>query len=234
MADKVKKSIAICMRGAVSKTHTSFLLPNQLYEPGEYVDYEACYKSIVRHIIEPNSAEYDFDFFCQGWNLDLEDDIVGRLYRPIRHLFEDNREYQDEIMSRCSELGEFSGVSQALAMQKSIDLALTTTNNKTYDKIILYRYDVLLWKDMPLKEYDGLETRIYVNAHENGNGDFHFVMSPESAMTFRTLYDSIHLGNRAIMHFWIKHFVVHFMQKEMIMDSIVPGTDQEVMRKISH
>ena len=226
-----KPRIAICMRGAVAKTNKSFLMQNQLYDTGEYVDYEACYNSIVRHIITPNAEKYEFDFFCQGWNLDLEDDIA-RLYRPVRRLFEDNREYNEEISARCSDPGDFSGVSQALAMQKSIDLAVT--GETVYEKIILYRYDVFLWKDMHLDEYNGLDERIYVNAHNNGNGDFHFVMNPESATTFRNLYDSVYLGNRAVMHFWIQNFVVNFMQKEMKMDDIVPGSHQEVIRKIAH
>ena len=46
-----------------------------------------------------------------------------------------------------------------------------------YDLIISYRYDVLLWKDLNLNSYIDLDNTVYVNAHVNCDGDFHFIMN---------------------------------------------------------
>jgi hypothetical protein len=96
--------------------------------------------------------------------------------------------------------------------------------------VIVYRYDVLLWKDIVLSNYDLSE--IYVNAHHDSNGDFHFIMNSDNASNFKYLYDSIKLGNHYRMHFWIKNYVNHYMKKNLIMDEIIPGNHQEVIRKI--
>jgi hypothetical protein len=46
------------------------------------------------------------------------------------------------------------------------------------------------------------------------------------------LYDSVEIGNPHVMHYWIQNYVVSFMKKKLKMDSIVPGTHQECIRKI--
>jgi hypothetical protein len=35
------------------------------------------------------------------------------------------------------------------------------------------------------------------------------------------------------MHYWIKNYVLNFMKKTIIMDKIVPGKNQEVIRKMT-
>lgn len=220
--------VALCMRGAISKQE-SFLRENALYNEGSYVDYKSCYHSIVKHIIQANHCS--IDIFCQSWNPDLKDDLL-QLYNPVKYNFEDNRRYNEEIKSFCEEPNEFGGISQALAMKKSIELKeeYEKENNIKYDVVILYRYDVLLWKDIVLSTYAMNE--IYVNAHSDSNGDFHFIMNSENASEFKYLYDSVKLGNPCRTHFWIKNYVHHFMKKNLLMDQIVPGHHQEVLRKI--
>ena len=225
------KRVAICMRGAVAKTYGAFFCDGDLYKHGEYVDYKKCYASILKHIIAPNSA-YTFDFFCQGWNLDLEDDLT-QLYHPVRKLFEDNTHYSEDIKMRCVHESDFRGISQALSMKKSIELKehYETDTNTTYDIVILYRYDVLLWKDMILDTYTDRDA-IYVNAHSDSNGDFHFVMNSATSNEFKYLYDSVRLGNPHNMHYWIKNYVLQYMKTQLLMDDIYPGAHQEVLRKI--
>ena len=58
------KRIAFCMRGAVSKSFGAFQRQGDLYNNGDYVDYVACRNSIFRHIIEPNTKDYEFYIFC--------------------------------------------------------------------------------------------------------------------------------------------------------------------------
>jgi hypothetical protein len=224
--------VALCMRGAVAKKSGAFFKQNDLYVNSHYVDYKKCYNSIKKHIIDVNN-NYQFDVFCHCWNYDLEDEIKS-LYNPVKYNFEDNRKYNDEINSLCKSSNEFGGISQSLTMKKSIELKeeYEREENIKYDIVILYRYDVLLWKDMNLNEYTNLNDIIYVNAHHDGNGDFHFVMNHDTAYDFKNLYDSLYLGNVYGMHHWIKNYVLNFMKKQLVMDNIVPGRDQEVIRKI--
>ena len=145
-----KLKVALLMRGAISKQSAAFLKMNDIYNNNSnYVDYVKCYNSIVKHILEPNSANYDFHIFCQCWNTDLEHEI-NNLYKPRKALFEDNRLYNTIISDLCKNPSDFSGISQTLAMKKAIELKelYEIANNINYDIVILYRYDVLLWKDI--------------------------------------------------------------------------------------
>ena len=56
---------------------------------------------------------------------------------------------------------------------------------------MLYRYDVLLMENIDLNYYGKLDENIYVNAHPDCNGDFHFVMNSQNASDFKLLNDSI-------------------------------------------
>ena len=72
----------------------------------------------------------------------------------------------------------------------------------------------MLWKNIILDKYIGLEDNIYVNAHPNGNGDFHFIMNNVNSHTFKNLYDSALIGNVTTGHFFIKNYVTKFMKKK--------------------
>jgi hypothetical protein len=226
------KRVALCMRGAVSK-EKPYLNKNELYMSSEYIDYKQCYNSIVKHIIEPNSKNYSIDVFCHCWNEDIKNDII-ELYQPVKYLFEDNRNYNEEIEQLCRLPTDFSGISQALTIKKSIELKeqYESEHNIMYDIVILYRYDVLLWKDIVLSNYTDLDNKIYVNAHPEKNGDFHFVMNQEKSTKFKNLYNSINLGNRYVVHYWIQNYIVNYMRTTLVMDDIIPGEHQEVLRKI--
>lgn len=219
------------MRGAISKSG-AFNKANELYTESDYIDYVACYNSIVKHILEPN-PDYLFDIFCHCWNTDLSDNIIN-LYKPVKSEFEDNTKYNKEIIELCRNENDFSGISQALTIYKSIRLKeiYETENIMNYDLVILYRYDVLLWKTMDLNQYVNLENQIYVNAHGDCNGDFHFIMNNIDSYNFKYLYDSIKLGNHYILHYWIKNYIINYMKQNIIMDNIIPGVNQEVLRKI--
>ncbi len=225
--------VALCMRGAVSKHGVSFRREAALYAPGyAYVNYGMCVNSIMRHVVRANPAD-SFDVFCQCWNPDLEAPLTAKL-RPVLSRFEDNRACAGEIRRRCRQDEDFGGVSQALAMKKVIELKEQheRAHGFTYDLVILHRYDVLLWRDMPLRAYPCADGCVWVNAHPGCNGDFHFVMNSPTSARFKQLYDSPLHGNPHKTHSWIRRYVREHMRRPMRMDAIPPGRCQEVLRKI--
>ncbi len=222
------------MRGAISKENIfRFQTKSSLYDKGEYIDYKSCFNSIVKHIINPNSNNYDFNFFCHGWNYDLENELT-ELYQPKKKLFEDNNIYASLIESVCGNKDSYGGVSHALSLKKSIELKeeYEKENNIAYDIIILYRYDILLWKDMILNNYNNLEENIYCNGFLNGQGDFHFIMSNKNSNNFKNLFNSVTNGNPEIVHCWINNYVKNYMRINMVSDNIKAGVFQDVMKGI--
>ena len=229
----MKKRVAICMIGAVSKSGEAFININELYRKGEYVDYEKCKRSIDKYIINRN-LDYDFDFFCHSWNIDLNNDL-DKLYKPRLIHCEDNSKYNDEILNKIKNGGIFSAVSQALSLKKSIELKeqYEKENNINYDIIISYRYDILLWKEIKLENYDLNDNKIYVNGgNNNTNGDFHFIMNNFNSKLFKELYNSTSKNNIPKQHYWIKNYIVTHLHKKLLCDNIKPGKHQEVIRKI--
>ncbi len=227
--------VAICMRGAVSKISNiptgPFRKMNSLYVEGKYVNYQRCFNSIVNHILNTNPS-YNFDFFCHCWNTDLQDNL-NELYKPKKYLFEDNRKYNQEILSMCKKNDDFGQVSHALSMKKSIQLKdeYEEENKFKYDIVILYRYDVLLLKDMILDFYKIDNEKIYVNAHKKCNGDFHFVMKNLNSKFFKSLYDEIKNGKEPKIHGCIKQHILD-NNKKLVIDSIIPGKHQAVIRNL--
>lgn len=213
---------ALCFSGAVSKLGQRFQTANSLYSPGEYVDFRACAESTRRHILSPNP--HQFSIFMHCWNQDLEKELTS-LYQPKAASFEDNQNYADWINARIKQPQQFAGMSKALSMQKSIDLMLQS--GETFDQVIIYRPDVVLFTDLLLSSYD--PTKIYCNQFQGNQGDFHFLMNQKHAAQFRNLPNS---GIEPREHLWIREFIQVQMGQELLADEILAGRDQEVMRKV--
>jgi hypothetical protein len=219
--------IAICLSGAMSKLGNRFIAPDSLYNNSPYINFNICFNSTKKHIIEAN-ANCKFDFFIHSWNLDLKNDLE-KLYCPIKSSFEDNLIYKEEINKKIKSNEDYAGISKSLSMQKSIKLL--EEYNSNYDLIMIYRPDILLLKNIIFNKYD--LNRIYVNTYANGQGDFHFIMNYENLKKFKYLYNSIEQGNLHKTHFWIKNYVNNFMCQDLVEDEIIAGQDQEVLRKVS-
>jgi len=218
------QKIAFCLSGAVSKINGPFNKENELYNNSDYIDYNICKKSIDKHIVIPNQ-EYIFDFYIHSWSFDLKNQL-NYLYKPIKFLYEDNSNYNKEINSIINDPYNFSAASKALSIKKSIELI---DNINIYDKIIIYRPDLWLGKDIIISNYN--LNKIYVNKHGGCNGDFHFIMNSNLAFKFKNLYDSAKTNNPQ-NHVWIKNYIYNYMNEDIVEDDIVAGLDQEVIRKI--
>lgn len=225
---------AIILRGAISKKNVDLKYENTLYCDSDYINYNAAYNSILKHILEANN-ECNFDFFIHCWNQDLEEQLV-ELYKPKKYLFENNNLYANEINQKLiySQVGreQFSQVSQALSIKKGCELveSYCKNNNNSYDGIIICRPDVLIMKDMLLNEYN--MDNIYVNAHGDRGGDFHFVMSFDNMNKFKNIYDNISVNNKPIAHQLIRKYCINIFGDNFMNDDFIPGLNEEVIRKI--
>jgi len=229
-----KKRVALCLKGAVARKHqrARFEYKNDIYASNnEYINIEAVYNMINKHIIDCNNSEYSFDIFIHCWNTDLQEKL-DKLYQPKLSMYENNNLYDDMINSKIVQSYDYGGISSSISMAKCIELKIQyeREHNFIYDIVIIYRPDILLWKNMSLKNYN-LEY-ITVNDHPNCNGDFHFVMNSYNANLFKQLYDSIDLGNKHICHYWIKNFIVNIIKLPITTDDITPGKYQEVFKSL--
>ncbi len=225
-----KKPVAICLSGAVAKVGERFLTQGSLYDKGEYININVCHNSTIKHIVNSN-PNYVFDFFIHSWNEDLETNLVS-LYQPKKYQFENNLNYNAEINSKIKEPTDFAGASKALSMCKSLRLmeSYAKEDDIKYDLVIIYRPDIILFKDINLANYDN--SKIHVNSFLDGQGDFHFIMNYDYALEFKRLYNSLDQGNAVKTHFWIKNFINKFMNQPLYNDDVIAGEDQEVIRKI--
>lgn len=228
---------AICLRGAVAKITHRFIGPGELYNGNEYINYNAVYESIMKHIVLPN-PHIQFDFFIQCWNLDLEEELT-KLYNPKATKFEDNNNYAKEIIQALNNtnkpMSHFGSNSQLLSISNSLNLLkeYVSETNTQYDYVMCYRPDVLLWKDIDFNNYD--PNKIYVNGYNHSIGDFHFIMNFQNSILFSKIY-STSLYNNVVtnspLHWKFRTYVEQIMKQQLHMDDIVPGKFQEVMRKL--
>lgn len=225
------KRVAFLIKGGVSRCSGSTLATGTLYDHSPYVNFVSTKLSIDKHIIRPN-PNYVFDFFLHSWNEDLLDPLTN-LYNPKALQFEDNNLYTSTINqklhdSNLFDQGSFRQVSQFLSLHQGCKLIENFSTE--YDLIIVYRYDLLLWKDMILDEYD--TQAITVNSYGECNGDFHIVTGMSNLYYLKEIYNSIGPTNLPEGHMIIKTYVKNTPGLSIKMDNMVAGVDQEVTRKL--
>jgi hypothetical protein len=238
-----KKNVAILINGAISKVTGKFDNPGQVYRDGEYINYTAVYNSIVRHIIEPN-ATMNFDFFMHGWNYDLTENL-NLLYKPKKILLEDNRLYEHEIVSKLNRfnanMNRFALCSRSLSIEKVSDIFFEYSEQSgiNYDLVVLYRPDILLWKDILLDRYDRNSITVNsMNVMANYRGDFHYILSPELLKYFKLRYklDSPPNGWAEYSHDSTSNWMYYLRNNfniQIKMDDIEAGIDQAPVRYIN-
>lgn len=234
--------IAVLLNGAVSKITGKFDNPGQLYRPGEYINYRAVYNSIARHIIRPNT-DWKFDFFIHCWNTDLESDLT-KIYRPVAAQFEDNNQYRDEILQKLQKFNapekQFAVCSRSLSVAKVCELVdyYVETTGTHYDLVMLYRPDILLWKDINLNRYDP-NSITCSSSRTTGefSGDFHHVMSLASMGLYKHRYktDSYPSGWSVYSHDansqWMQ--LLNRSGVSIAMDDVEAGVHQAPVRYIN-
>jgi|APFre7841882630_1041343.scaffolds.fasta_scaffold29665_2 hypothetical protein len=236
-------NVAILMNGAIARVSGKFERLGQLYRDGAYVNYKAIYNSIDRHIIQTNK-NCTFDFFMHGWNYDIEKELID-LYNPLQYCLENNVIYESEITQKLDKFDsaphQFALCSRWLSIKKVSDLfeKYVHDNSKTYDLVILYRPDIMLWKDMVLSNYTKESiTANSKNVMHNYGGDFHWVMNPNTLEKFKMRYelDSPPHGWNVESHTntrgWMKYVNTEF-SIPIDMDDIEAGIHQAPIRYIN-
>jgi hypothetical protein len=240
------KNVAILMKGMIGSASGSFRHKinnvngnaNAHLDHCDYVNYTACYNSIKKHIIEANT-DYSFDFYLHSWHPDLSEKL-NELYSPVASIHEDNAKYVDIIKEKARYAGDenrwFSQASFALSIKRVTEL-FEKHQEKNYDLVIFYRYDVLLWKDMLLSQYDLKQNHVYSNHYPKG--DFHFVMNHATALEFGLqpgLFDSLSSQTLPKDHKMVQLFVKNNLKRELHCDNVIVGQAdggyQEVLRKL--
>ena len=228
--------VAILIKGAISKVSGKFNLPGQLYREGEYINYRAVYNSIVEHIIKPNPA-CEFNFFIHSWNTDLEESL-SEVYRPVAARFDDNNLFKEQIIKKLTVAGCdhscFSLTSHALSIKLGCELIEQYVNltAEPYDLVILYRPDIMMWKDMNLCNYD--KEAITLDNYQDFRGEMHFVMNYGNMILFKGVYDSINLSNPPKAHCLFTNYLLNVLKANVQQDDIVAGVDEAPVRYLWH
>jgi hypothetical protein len=246
--------VALLLRGGVSRETGRLLNPKQVrLSDSPFVNFQACRESIFKNLVYAN-PDYDFDIFIQSWVPELAGELDA-LYSPKASAHEDNLQYSQDIrrLTRRSIFNEvaaagwhkgysfwnlrkhyiqtFAGLSQALAIQKAIELMEQNSTPEEYDFVVLYRPDIILLKEIRLSGYN--PALVYCNGYSGRMGDFRWVFSPDNRQMFLNLLASINLGNFHQIHVWIRnYFDSHGFSKTYVSDVIQAGRDEEVLRKV--
>lgn len=233
---------AIALFGGVSRlTHDAHGLGSDAFGAGEPVNISIVGDAIRRHIIEPNGGQDNVRVFIHSWAYDLKEKMSD-IYAPTLAKYENQADSEHQILTKVHKdtsppggYCPYCGAAASLSMQKSLELVAEyeATCHHQFDRILLYRPDVLLWgQNMLLGKYNG--SHITCNRHDDvGKGDFHWVFNSRHAQQFRP-FDSLNLGQPPYFG-WIRDYIAKSIPpyEHPRVDSFRPCQNQEVLRKIN-
>jgi len=234
---------AICLIGGISTSYNSH---NSLIETHNLIDYHAVARVNKKFIFNHNS---NIDVFIHCWTPSAEADMV-QLYNPKSYLFEDNAIYNTVLRNKCWNKDdlrlrgrgqfEFNRASFFLSIKKCLTLMheYKSTTNTSYDKVMIYRPDVVINKPLILSDFPVGENLVLCNNGKSHPGDFHYVMDENTSYKFSTLYDNIEVGRkfqpssdiidiRSMPLDIAKYIGIEIRQ----LSNFIAGRDQEVARK---
>ena len=240
---------AICFVGGIGTTKNSH---NSIIEINNLIDYHSVAKINKKFIFDYNN---NIDIFMHCWTPNVKNDMI-QLYNPKSFLFEDNSIYKSELRDKCwhknnlnlkqSGAYEFNRASFFLSIKKSLTLMneYKIKNNIKYDKVMVYRPDIVINKPLVLNDFPVQENLVFCNDGVRHVGDFHYVMDESTSYKFSRLYDNIESGrlftkgiyqpydetlvNIRTMPVDVAKYIGIEVQQ---LSNFVAGRDQEVARK---
>ena len=117
---------------------------------GQPVDFVACAKTFNKHIFRHN----DTDIFIHSWSKEYEQDILN-VYKPKAHIIQPQIKFKT-ISKGTRGNNEFRLQSRWYSNQEVIRLKAQyeKANKMRYDCVMLCRFDVLMFSDFILDQYD--------------------------------------------------------------------------------
>ena len=202
---------ALVLIGGVSRAVSDSHTKSASAWDAKPVDIGVVAAAVERHILSVNDPRPDV--FIHSWAT-AEEAWLRRLYRPVEALFESNKRYYDPIrhaannVTVCAPGGlcPFALASFSLSLAKGLALVAQHEEREgwRYEKVVLYRPDVLIWnKNMLFENYAGDR----VTANHNRNGDFHFVMDSSQARRFGGFFCSLPQPNVRLGRTSLREFV---------------------------
>jgi hypothetical protein len=229
----MKPKIALCLVGG--NNH------NPPHRPTERTDFELCYKFNKKYIFDANS-QYDFDIYIHHWNNfnPGTDELLKKLYNPIDIISESN-----EPLSTKYNSTDFPYIYRARGYLGFHDFSVKTSQKRcielveksgiSYDYVIIYRADCLLWTPLIIDSHD--KNIIWTDGHNCDNGAQYgetiFIMNLENAKQLKNLPDKADIY-APDGHYWMKPYVTEYMNKELRRNYLIPGPDKhfEMFHKI--
>jgi len=219
---------ALILKGCISLQNSNYTgLASHVREG--FVDYKMCADNIYKHIINPNP---DVDIFIQTYSISLREELL-QIYKPKAAAFTDDSVLEKELyaMQKVHPCQSFSQVCVCKSWEITVDVVqeYCINNNIIYDKILVYRPDLLINRNIILDDYD-VKDCVFTNAFFGG--DFHFVMSYLNFLKFKNIYKSIPNGLVPQCHFTHDRYIKDFLKLTVKRDKIFAGVNQEVCRKV--
>jgi hypothetical protein len=161
------------------------------------------------HIWDENNVDYS----CYGNNIISEKNVdYHNIIKSIHNTAVDTLSKSDSIHNVDStKFRMFAQISNVISICKSIDF-FNDTKTKTYDYVILFRYDYIIFeKIQPIHSID--ENTFYLNKHgqHDSSGDNIFILSENKLHYFHNLLQDISDGKiNLIFHLFYYDYFVNF------------------------
>ena len=128
--------------------------------------------------------------------------------------------HQTEVFEDIANLGgQYKPAAQGYAISKGIELMESV--RQSYDWVIIYRPDILMWEPLILSKYNS--SNIYCdNMHGGCAGEIHFIMNQSNAREFGKICESAADYNPPAVHFWIRNYVLKWMKRDFVPDNFLP------------
>lgn len=176
---------ALIFSGAVSRRGGQLIDRSATDLEGEYSDIEFCAATMKRHVVAANGGSDHWDVFIHSWNPDLEGDFRS-IYDFAAADFEENDPYLERLSGIYANAAtgdawrdyHFGALSHSVSHAKGALLVLDheRETGERYDRYVLTRPDVAIFKDLRLDRLSRSRGAAYCNSFGGAAGDFHFVL----------------------------------------------------------
>ena len=181
--------IALCLCGVVGNFYTN--KDNRVWTRD--VDYRIALEYYRQRLFAANSAQ--FDVFIHSWSTDYEQ-VLRRDYQPKACLFEPQIDFGRHDQERHFNRSRWYSTKASVALKRGWE----QEHGFEYDWVVLARFDMVLFKDLKLANYDpaffypgyhGWQADTLFVQDEPVFCDFFYYASSPKMDAFSLLYDRI-------------------------------------------